>query len=129
MAGPSIFLARLLGPLALAVGIGGLLNREAIRGIASSLSREPGLILILGALDLAIGLAIVQVHNLWVAGWPVLITLIGWLALARGLVRILAPGWLAAHAVPKLLDGGFAGAALLVTAGFGLVLTACGYLS
>ncbi|HMO27918.1 hypothetical protein [Enterovirga sp.] len=129
MAGPSIFLARLLGPLALAVGIGGLLNREAIRGIASSLSREPGLILILGALDLAIGLAIVQVHNLWVAGWPVLITLIGWLALARGLVRILAPGWLAAHAAPKLLDGGFAGAALLVTAGFGLVLTACGYLS
>lgn len=129
MAGSSIFLARLLGPVALAVGIGGLLNRDAIRSLAVSLSRDPGLILILGAFDLAIGLTIVQVHNLWVAGWPVLVTLIGWLALARGLVRILAPAWLAAHAAPKLLEKNFVASALLVTAAFGLVLTACGYLS
>ena len=126
--GHSTFLARLLGPLALAVGIGGLLNREAVRTLAASLARNPGLILILGALDLAIGLAIVQVHNLWVLDWRLAITLIGWLALARGLARILAPGWLAAHAAPRLRQAGFSTAALVLTAACGLVLTACGYL-
>lgn len=128
LTGYSHFIAGLIGPVALAVGIGGLLNREALRGIATSLSREPGLILVLGALDLAVGLAILQVHNLWVADWRVLVTLVGWFGLLRGLARTLAPAWLAAHAAPKLLDTGFANVALAVTAAYGLVLTVCGYL-
>lgn len=124
----STFLARIIGPLALAIGIGGLLNREALRGIATSLSREPALIFVLGALDFTVGLAILQVHNLWTPDWRVLVTLIGWASLLRGLARILAPAWLAARAAPKLLDRGFAGIALALTAAYGLVLTSCGYL-
>ena len=34
------------------------------------------------------GLAIVQVHNLWVADWRVIITLISWLGVLGGIVRI-----------------------------------------
>ncbi len=128
MTGTSIFMARLVGPVALAVGIGGLLNREAIRSIATALSRDPGLVLILGASDLAIGIAILQVHDLWVADWRVLVTLIGWAAFLRGVARVLAPTWLAAHAAPRLLDAGFVTTALVLTAIYGLALTACGFL-
>ena len=127
--GYSTFPARIIGPLALAVGIGGLLDRAAIRGIAATLAREPAPIFVLGALDLAVGLAILQVHNLWVPDWRILVTLVGWFGLVRGLVRILVPTRLAARAAPKLLDSGFAGIALAVTAAYGLVLTACGYLA
>ena len=37
------------------------------------------------------GLAIVLTHNVWVADWRVLITILGWLAAIGGAVRILAP--------------------------------------
>ena len=37
------------------------------------------------------GLAIVRAHNRWVAAWPVLVTVLGWLALIGGLCRMLFP--------------------------------------
>jgi hypothetical protein len=45
-----------------------------------------------GALLFVAGLSIVRVHNLWTASWSVLVTLIGWLAILIGLVRMFAPG-------------------------------------
>jgi hypothetical protein len=47
------------------------------------------LIYLFGLIDLASGLAIVLTHNVWMANWRVIITLIGWLMLIRGAVRIL----------------------------------------
>ncbi|MBI2720085.1 MAG: hypothetical protein HY245_05285 [Rhizobiales bacterium] len=43
-----------------------------------------------GTLLLA-GLAIVRIHNVWIAGWPVLIILTGWILLLGGLYRMFAP--------------------------------------
>ena len=40
------------------------------------------------------GVAVVYFHNRWTAGWPVLITVMGWLSLVIGAVRILFPMWL-----------------------------------
>ena len=37
------------------------------------------------------GLSIVRVHNRWTGGWPVLVTLMGWLAILGGLIRMIAP--------------------------------------
>ncbi len=37
------------------------------------------------------GLAIVRAHNRRVAAWPVLVTVLGWLALIGGLCRMLFP--------------------------------------
>jgi hypothetical protein len=42
-------------------------------------------------LTLPAGLAIVITHNVWVAGWPVLITIFGWIAIFAGIARILMP--------------------------------------
>ena len=44
-----------------------------------------------GALVFIIGLAMVLRQNLWVADWRVAVTIIGWLSLIKGAVRILAP--------------------------------------
>ncbi len=46
----------------------------------------------LAVLALLAGLAIVNTHNLWVAGWPVIITIFGWLAVVGGIIRIGFPG-------------------------------------
>jgi len=41
------------------------------------------------------GLAIVYFHNRWTGGWPVLVTLLGWLSLIVGLLRMVFPAELA----------------------------------
>jgi uncharacterized protein YjeT (DUF2065 family) len=86
----SVFLARLLGPLLLLPGIGLLLTPNAFRTMGRELIGSLTLIYLFGLIDLAAGLAIVLTHNVWVANWRVIITLIGWLMLIRGTVRVLA---------------------------------------
>ncbi len=44
-----------------------------------------------GAILFVVSLAIVRAHNLWVRGWPVLITLAGWFFMVLGLFRMFFP--------------------------------------
>jgi len=44
-----------------------------------------------GAVLFVVGLAIARVHNLWVRGWPVLVTLSGWFIMFLGLFRMFFP--------------------------------------
>lgn len=44
-----------------------------------------------GAILFVAGLAIIRAHNLWVRGWPVLITLCGWFCMLLGLFRMFFP--------------------------------------
>jgi hypothetical protein len=85
----SIFLARLLGPLLLAPGIGMLANPRVFRAMASEVVGNVTLIYLFGLIDFAAGLAIVLTHNVWVPNWRLFITLLGWLLLVRGAARIL----------------------------------------
>jgi hypothetical protein len=43
-------------------------------------------------LALIAGLAIVNAHNLWVGDWRVLITILGWLLVLRGVTNLMFPG-------------------------------------
>jgi hypothetical protein len=87
----SIFLAKLIGPVALAIGIGLIANAAAYRKLADELLRSRALIYLSGLLALSAGLAIVLSHNVWTADWRVLITVIGWLAVLGGVVRVVLP--------------------------------------
>jgi hypothetical protein len=95
----SIFLARLLGPLLFVVGVGILLNPRAFRTMAVEVVGSLTLVYLFGLIDFAAGLAIVLTHNVWLASWRVLITLIGWLLLIRGALRILLPDTVMGYAV------------------------------
>ena len=87
----SVFLAKLLGPFFAVVGISVLMNADAFRAIVKELLKSPSLIFLTGLITLPAGIAIVLTHNVWVADWPVLVTLIGWLAVISGVARIFAP--------------------------------------
>ena len=87
----SIFLARLLGPSMLVIGLGLLLNRATYRDLSLEVLDSPALIYLAGLIALVAGLAIVLTHNVWVAGWPVVITIFGWVSLAAGIFRIVSP--------------------------------------
>jgi hypothetical protein len=87
----SIFLARLIGPLVLVVAVGLFINTAGYRAMAQEFLRNPALFYLSGVLTLTAGLAIVLAHNVWVANWPVLITIVGWLAMIGGTMRIALP--------------------------------------
>jgi uncharacterized membrane protein len=87
----SIFLARLIGPLMLAIGIGIFVNGQVYRMLADEFLRSRALIYLSGLITMTAGLALVLTHNVWRADWPVIITILGWLALIAGTVRIIAP--------------------------------------
>jgi uncharacterized membrane protein len=87
----SIFLARLIGPLFVVIGAGLLVNRENYRTLAREFLESPALIYIAGIIAFLGGLAIVLTHNVWIAGWPVIITILGWITLIGGVIRIVIP--------------------------------------
>ena len=87
----SVFLARLIGPVCLVIGVALLLNGAAYRALAQEFLDSPALIFLSGLLTMPAGLAIVLHHNIWAADWRVLITILGWLAIIGGAVRLLAP--------------------------------------
>jgi hypothetical protein len=87
----SEILAALIGPTLLATAAMLLLNLGAMPAIVEELSRSPMLIVLAGYAAFVPGLAIVYFHNRWAFGWPLFITLIGWLSVIVGLIRMLFP--------------------------------------
>jgi hypothetical protein len=114
-------IAGLIGPTLVAMCLALLVNLNSFPALVGSLSRDPMLIFVSGGLLFVAGLAIVRIHNRWGADWTVLVTILGWLALVGGLIRMLFPiqlaevatkvsqeaGLIAAEAVVLLLVGAF----------------------
>ena len=87
----SIFLARLMGPVFLLVGIALLANAAVYRAMVSEFLASHALIFLSGMITLPAGLAIVLTHNVWTADWRILITILGWLLVIGGAVRLASP--------------------------------------
>lgn len=49
------------------------------------------LVYLLGVLLFIAGISIVRRHNIWVLGWQMSLTIIGWLAILLGLIRMFFP--------------------------------------
>jgi hypothetical protein len=87
----SIFLAKLIGPFSLALGFGVLFNRAAAQAVLDEFIRNRAVLFLAGLITFPAGLAIVLTHNVWVADWPVIVTIVGWLTMFSGATRIVAP--------------------------------------
>jgi hypothetical protein len=123
----SIFLAKLLGPILVLAAVAVFVNRKSMDALAREILGSHALLFLLGFLDFASGLAIVLTHNVWVADWRVIITLIGWLLLVRGLVRTLIPDQIKPYGMKLLKDPNFVSGVLAVLLVLGLVLSYFGY--
>jgi len=91
----SAFIARLMGPLLLVNALAILVNRKGFQEMISGATRNPAVIYFAGLLTLLAGLLIVEFHNVWTLGWPLIITLIGWLAIIGGIARTMFPARMA----------------------------------
>jgi len=86
----TVYLARLIGLFIVLLIADLLLHGSAV--VESGMADKP-LMFTYGVISLGLGLAMVLGHNVWSGGaLPVVVTLVGWLILAKGLVLLyLAP--------------------------------------
>jgi hypothetical protein len=111
----SHFLAKLIGPVFIVGGLGMLFNAALFQVMFERSLHDHMLIYLTGVLSLPAGLAIVVLHNRWKWHWPVMITVIGWLMVIGGIVRMLAPQTIEAFGLSLIsypnffiVDGGVA---------------------
>ena len=83
-------LAALIGLYFICGGIAILNDRKAMSGMMQSLADQPLLGYLGGIMAFAIGGTILAVHSLWTGWLAGFVTLVGWVALAEGVLLIAA---------------------------------------
>jgi hypothetical protein len=68
-----------------------LLNLERFSVLIGQFVQNQGLIFLSGILAMLGGLAVVRVHNHWSGGWPVIVTILGWMGIVGGVARMWLP--------------------------------------
>ncbi len=92
MASRTIFLAKLIGLFCVLVSLSMLINTQATMEFIGTVAQNHSLLMIVGMIGIAGGLALVLGHNVWSGGpLPVVVTLFGWLMLVRGVMHLFAP--------------------------------------
>jgi hypothetical protein len=103
MAPATRFLSRLIGLYCLLVSLSMAVHKEATVETVTALVHNPPLLFVVGVMAMGLGLAMTLGHNVWSGGaLPVAVTLIGWVALAKGLLILFLPP---EAAVGFFLDG------------------------
>ncbi len=94
----SVFLARLIGLFTVVFVVALLIRGSAMIAVAVA---DGPVMLCYAIISLAIGLAMVLGHNAWSGGpLPVVVTLVGWLILAKGIFLL----FLTPQALTRLLE-------------------------
>lgn len=88
----TIFLAKLIGLFTLIFAIALVFRGQDLVTILIALMRDRPMLLLFGMIALASGLAMVLAHNRWSGGvLTVVVTLLGWIFLFRGLLLLFLP--------------------------------------
>ena len=87
----SKLIAKIAAVIYLSASVGAFFGADRYRKIADDLFSNAGLTYLAGFITVVIGLLIVAYHNRWTKNWTVLITILGWLALVKGISLIAFP--------------------------------------
>jgi threonine/homoserine/homoserine lactone efflux protein len=87
----SIFLAKVIGLVSVISTVAILLRYKQSLALEQAAARIPGMTYLSGFVFLLLGVLLVVSHSVWVWDWPIVITIIGWLVLLKGMGRIFFP--------------------------------------
>jgi putative exporter of polyketide antibiotics len=88
----TIFLSRLIGLYCIVIALSMMIRRQATAETVTALLQNPSMMLIVGIITLAAGLAVVLAHNIWSGGaLVVVVTLVGWITLIKSLFFLFLP--------------------------------------
>ncbi len=90
----SIILAKILGLYFLSIGLAFLIHPDRLRTIYPRVIKDESFLMIGGMIALLLGAVVVSIHNTWVLGWPIIITLLGWWSLIKGFMLLVTPNFI-----------------------------------
>jgi len=85
----SIFFARLWGSFFIIFGLLFIVTRQL--GKTIEMTDDKAFVISTGYITLLMGLVTVILHNVWVWNWTVIITVLGWSTLIKGIMKIGFP--------------------------------------
>jgi hypothetical protein len=122
-------LARVLGPVLVAAGVMLITQTTRIAATMMGLLANDALLVLVGFLSLMIGLGLIVLHQRWSSFSAIIVSVLGWAFVVRGLSALFAPlfmhrgaEWILAH--PQSLPIAGCVAALI-----GVWLTYAGYIA
>jgi uncharacterized protein YjeT (DUF2065 family) len=88
----SNYLAELWGILMVIVSLALLVKDGHVKRLFSKIESEESLFM-WGMVSVIIGVSMVLSHNVWVKNWQVVVTILGWASLLKGLMLLFAPDY------------------------------------
>ncbi|UCG95650.1 MAG: hypothetical protein JSV92_01210 [archaeon] len=85
----SVFFARLWGSFFVIFGLLFIITRQL--GKTIEMTDDKAFVISTGYITLLMGLVTVILHNVWVADWRVVITILGWSTLIKGIMKVGYP--------------------------------------
>lgn len=87
----TLILARIIGPLLLAMGLAVVIRPSVFIGVVDSFAADAVTPLTWGFLALLLGLVVLAFHRLWNSWLEITITVIGVVSVVRGLILLFIP--------------------------------------
>ncbi len=87
----SLFFAQVIGVYLFLMSLAMLIHSARYKKTMNEFLGHSALMAFAGGVSLILGLVIVISHNIWVTEWPILITIIGWILIVQGVMRIMFP--------------------------------------
>ena len=85
----SIFFARLWGSFFIIFGLLFIITKQL--GKTIEMTDDKAFVISTGYITLLMGLVTVILHNIWVANWKIVITILGWSTLIKGIGKVGFP--------------------------------------
>lgn len=84
----SIFFARFLGIYLLIMSLLMVFRKREVKAVLPDIFAAKGLLFFMGAINLSLGLVIAIIHPIWTHNWQGVITLLGYLSILKGIMRM-----------------------------------------
>ena len=84
----SIFLAKVIGLYFVILSLFVLIRSKVMNEVIQEVTSNPGMMFLMAVVTLILGIMLIVSHNIWVADWRVIITVLGWLIFVGGIVRL-----------------------------------------
>ena len=92
MSATTAFLGRLIGIYCILVSLAMAFNKEGTVQTVIALVHDGPVVFVFGLIVVAAGLAMILSHNVWSGGvFPIIVTVVGWLTLIKGLLFLFLP--------------------------------------
>ena len=123
----SLFLAKVIATVYLSVGVGALFNKDYYKKLDAILNNI-GVMYLSGFVAIILGFIMVELHNVWVSNWTVLVTIVGWAALVKGIFILAFPEFMIKMS-KSLFSGGLMNAFPYITLILGLIFGYFGFIA